>query len=57
MRQSGWVSMAAVLMMEVGQKNVRDGYMTQTEFDSTAPKIREAEGKYSVSDCDKQFKY
>jgi hypothetical protein len=49
--------MAAVLMMEVGQKNVRDGYMTQTEFDSTAPKIREAEGKYSVSDCDKQFKY
>ncbi len=41
----------ADLMLEVGQKNVRDGYMTQTAFDATAPKIREAKGKYSVSDC------
>ena len=41
----------ADLMLEVGQKNVRDGYMTQAAFDSTAPKIREAKGKYSVSDC------
>ncbi|MDD2176724.1 DUF4124 domain-containing protein [Acidovorax sp. D2M1] len=41
----------ADLMLEVGQKNVRDGYMTQTAFDSAAPKIREAKGKYSVSDC------
>ena len=39
------------LMLEVGQKNVRDGYMTQAAFDATAPKIREAKGKYSVSDC------
>ena len=38
-------------MLEVGQKNVRDGYMTQAAFDKTAPKIREARGKYSVSDC------
>lgn len=38
-------------MLEVGQKNVRDGYMTQAAFDSTAPKIREAKGRYSVSDC------
>ena len=41
----------ADLMLEVGQKNVRDGYMTQAAFDGTAPKIREAKGKYSVSDC------
>ncbi|WP_291518579.1 DUF4124 domain-containing protein [Acidovorax sp.] len=41
----------ADLMLEVGQKNVRDGYMTQASFDSTAPKIREAKGKYSVADC------
>ncbi|RQO82485.1 DUF4124 domain-containing protein [Acidovorax sp. FJL06] len=38
-------------MLEVGQKNVRDGYMAQADFDKTAPKIREARGKYSVSDC------
>jgi hypothetical protein len=38
-------------MLEVGQKNVRDGYMAQADFDKTAPKIREAKGKYSVSDC------
>ena len=41
----------ADLMLEVGQKNVRDGYMTQAAFDTTAPKIREAKGKYSVADC------
>ena len=41
----------ADLMLEVGQKNVRDGYMAQAEYDKTAPKIREARGKYSVSDC------
>ena len=41
----------ADLMLEVGQKNVRDGYMTQAAFDSAAPKIRENKGKYSVSDC------
>ena len=41
----------ADLMLEVGQKNVRDGYMAQADFDKAAPKIREAKGKYSVSDC------
>ncbi|PJI99245.1 uncharacterized protein DUF4124 [Acidovorax sp. 69] len=41
----------ADLMLEVGQKNVRDGYMTQAAFDSAAPQIRENKGKYSVSDC------
>lgn len=38
-------------MLEVGQKNVRDGYMTQAAFDSAAPKIKEARGKYSLADC------
>ena len=41
----------ADLMLEVGQKNVRDGYMAQADFDKAAPRIREAKGKYSVSDC------
>eukprot|EP01034_Spumella_vulgaris_P030804 gene30803-38071_t len=41
----------ADLMLEVGQKNVRDGYMAQADFDKAAPKIREAKGKYSLSDC------
>ncbi len=38
-------------MLEVGQKNVRDGYMAQADFDKVAPKIREAKGRYSVADC------
>lgn len=38
-------------MLEAGQKNVRDGYMAKADFDKVAPKIREARGKYSVSDC------
>ncbi|KZT15591.1 hypothetical protein A1D30_08355 [Acidovorax sp. GW101-3H11] len=38
-------------MLEVGQKNVRDGYMSKADFDKNAPKIREARGRYSVSDC------
>ena len=38
-------------MLEVGQKNVRDGYMTQADFDKTAPQIRETKGQYSVGDC------
>lgn len=38
-------------MLEVGQKNVRDGYLAKAEFDKVAPKIRETRGKYSVVDC------
>lgn len=38
-------------MLQVGQKNVRDGYMTQAAFDKTASNIRWAKGQYSVSDC------
>ena len=47
----GNIHYQADLMLEVGQKNVRDGYMTQAAFDGSAPKIREAKGKYSVGDC------
>jgi len=38
-------------MLEVGQKNVHGGYMTQAAFDKMAPQIREAKTKYSVADC------
>ena len=38
-------------MLEVGQKNMRDGYVSKADYDKMAPKIREARGKYSVSDC------
>ena len=38
-------------MLEVGQKNVRDGYMSKADFDKTAPQIRETKGQYSVGDC------
>ena len=38
-------------MLEVGQKNVRDGYMTQADFDKAAPKIRTTRGQYSMGDC------
>jgi len=41
----------ADLMLQVGQKNVNDGYMTQADFDKTAPKIRESKGQYSTGDC------
>jgi hypothetical protein len=38
-------------MLEVGQKNVRDGYLSQANYDSSAPKIRENKAKYSLADC------
>jgi len=38
-------------MLEVGQKNVRDGYVNAGEFESKAAKIRETKAKVSVSDC------
>ncbi|WP_298214054.1 DUF4124 domain-containing protein [Acidovorax sp.] len=38
-------------MLEVGEKNVRDGYMARADFDKLAPKIRESRGQYSVGDC------
>lgn len=38
-------------MLEVGQKNVRDGYMTQAQFDATAGKVRQGRADASLGDC------
>lgn len=47
----GNIRSQADTMLEVGQKNVRDGYMTQAAYEGTAAQIREAKGKYSAGDC------
>jgi len=41
----------ANLMLEVAQKNVKDGYLSQADFDTTAPKVKQAKSETSVSDC------
>lgn len=41
----------ADLMLEVAQKNVRDGYLSQAEYDNTAPKIRQAKAETTIGDC------
>jgi hypothetical protein len=41
----------ADLMLEVAQKNVKDGYLSQADFDINAPKIRQAKSEASVVDC------
>lgn len=38
-------------MLEVGQKNHRDGYLSAAEFEGTAAKIRETKAKISLGDC------
>lgn len=40
------------LMLEVGQKNTKDGYITQAEYDATAAKLRQAKSEISLTDCD-----
>lgn len=40
------------LMLEVGQRNTKDGYITQAEFDATAAKLRQAKSEISLTDCD-----
>ncbi len=40
------------LMLEVGQRNTKDGYITQTEYDATAAKLRQAKSEVSLTDCD-----
>jgi hypothetical protein len=40
------------LMLEVGQRNTKDGYITQAEFDTTAAKVRQARSEISLMDCD-----
>src|SRR6218665_2362492 len=41
----------ADLMLEVAQKNVKDGYLSQADFDTNAPKIRQAKSEAGVVDC------
>jgi hypothetical protein len=38
-------------MLEVGEKNLKDGYMTQAQFDATAAKVRQSRAETTVGDC------
>jgi hypothetical protein len=38
-------------MLAVGEKNVKDGYLRQTEYDTVAARIRQARGEASVGEC------
>lgn len=38
-------------MLAVGEKNVKDGYMRQSEYDTVAARIRQARGEASVGEC------
>ena len=39
-------------MLEVSQKNFRDGFVTAADYEPKAAKIRETKTKVSVSDCE-----
>lgn len=39
-------------MLEVGEKNLRAGYMTQAAYDAMAPALRSLLGALSVQDCE-----
>ena len=39
-------------MIEVGQRNTKDGYIAQAEYDATAAKLRQAKSEVSLLDCD-----
>lgn len=39
-------------MLETGEKNMRDGYMTREKFDATAQQIRSTRGQITVGDCE-----
>lgn len=39
-------------MLEVGQRNTNDGYMTQADYDATATKLRQAKSDVTLTDCD-----
>ncbi|OYQ42390.1 DUF4124 domain-containing protein [Rhodoferax sp. TH121] len=39
------------LMLEVGQKNAKDGYITQSDFDTKAAKLRQAKSEVTLTDC------
>lgn len=38
-------------MMDVGQRNTKDGYITQAEYDTTTAKLRQAKSEISLADC------
>lgn len=38
-------------MLTVGEKNVRDGYLSQSGYDAHAARIRQARGEASVGEC------
>lgn len=38
-------------MLEVGQKNAKDGYINQTDFDANAAKLRQAKSEVTLADC------
>jgi hypothetical protein len=38
-------------MLAVGEKNVKDGYLRQSEYDTVAARIRQARAEASVSEC------
>ncbi len=39
------------LMLKAGEKNLKDGYLSQANFDVTAPKIRQARSEVTATDC------
>ncbi|MBD9470181.1 hypothetical protein [Pseudoxanthomonas sp. PXM01] len=39
-------------MLEVGEKNLRDGYLTPSAYDAMAPALRSLLGVLSVQDCE-----
>ena len=39
-------------MIEVGQRNTKDGYITQAEFEATAAKLRKAKSETTLGDCE-----
>ncbi|MDZ7937170.1 MAG: DUF4124 domain-containing protein [Rhodoferax sp.] len=41
----------ADMMLSVGEKNRKDGYINPTEFDSQVARIRQAKSETSVADC------
>lgn len=39
-------------MREVGQRNTKDGYMSQAELDTTSAKFRKAKSETTLGDCE-----
>ena len=39
-------------MLEVGQRNLKDGYITQSDYDTNAAKLRQAKSEVTLGDCE-----